>query len=56
VIKPLCYAYAVLGISVVTDFIEIELEFNQSEERRLILSLVSFALIGRNPIQSQSRV
>jgi len=33
--------------------IEIRLEFNQSEERKLILSLVNFALIGQNPIQSQ---
>jgi len=34
--------------------IEIGLEFNQSEERRPISSLVSFALIDQNPIQSQS--
>jgi len=31
------------------------LEFNQSEERKLITSLVNFALIGQNPIQSQSQ-
>jgi len=30
--------------------IEIELEFNQSEEKKTISSLVSFALIGQNPI------
>jgi len=30
--------------------IEIELEFNQSEERKPISSLVNFALIGQNPI------
>jgi len=36
--------------------IEIELEFNQSEERKPISSLVNFALIGENPIQSQSVV
>jgi len=35
--------------------IEIELEFNQSEERKPISSLVNFALIGQNPIQSQSQ-
>jgi len=34
--------------------IEIGLEFNQSEERKLISSLVDFALI-KNPIQSQSQ-
>jgi len=28
------------------------LEFNQSEERKSISSLVNFALIGQNPIQS----
>jgi len=33
--------------------IEIELVFNQSEERKPISSLVNFALIGQNPIQSQ---
>jgi len=32
------------------------LEFNQSEERKPILSLVNFALIGQIPIQSQSLV
>jgi len=31
------------------------LEFNQSEERKPISSLVKFALIGQNPIQSQSQ-
>jgi len=31
------------------------LEFNQSEERKPISSLVNFALIGQNPIQSQSQ-
>jgi len=36
--------------------IKIGLEFNQSEERKLILSLMDFALIGQNPIQSQSLV
>jgi len=30
--------------------IEIGLEFNQSEERKPISSLVNFALIGQNPI------
>jgi len=30
--------------------IEIELELNQSEERKPISSLVNFALIGQNPI------
>jgi len=30
--------------------IEIRLEFNQSEERKPISSLVIFALIGQNPI------
>jgi len=45
-----------LRISCVLSFIEIELEFNQSEERKLILCLVNFALIGQNPIESQSRV
>jgi len=30
--------------------IEIGLEFNQSEERKPISSLVIFALIGQNPI------
>jgi len=34
--------------------IEIGLEFNQSEGRKPISSLVNFALIGQNPIQSQS--
>jgi len=34
--------------------IEIKLEFNQSEERKLVSSLVNFALICKNPIQSQS--
>jgi len=34
--------------------IEIRLEFNQSEGRKPISSLVNFALIGQNPIQSQS--
>jgi len=34
--------------------IEIELVFNQSEERKPTLSLVNFAFIGQNPIQSQS--
>jgi len=36
--------------------IKIELEFNQSEERKPISNLVNFALIGQNPIQSQSLV
>jgi len=35
--------------------IEIRLEFNQSEERKPISSLVNFALIGQIPIQSQSQ-
>jgi len=35
--------------------IEIGLKFNQLEERKLISSLVNFALIGQNPIQSQSQ-
>jgi len=30
------------------------LEFNQSKERKLVSGLVNFALIGQNPIQSQS--
>jgi len=30
------------------------LEFNQSEGRKPISCLVNFALIGQNPIQSQS--
>jgi len=30
------------------------LEFNQSKERKLVASLVNFALIGQNVIQSQS--
>jgi len=34
--------------------IEIRLEFNQSEERKPVSDLVNFALIGQNPIQSQS--
>jgi len=34
--------------------IEIGLKFNQSEGRKPISSLVNFALIGQNPIQSQS--
>jgi len=34
--------------------IEIGLEFNQLEERKLISSLVRFALIDQNLIQSQS--
>jgi len=33
--------------------IEIGLEFNQSEERKPISSLMNFALIGQNPVQSQ---
>jgi len=32
------------------------LEFNQSEREKSISSLVNFALIGQNPIQSQSLV
>jgi len=36
--------------------IEIELEFNQSEERKSISSLVSFALIGQNPISISSLI
>jgi len=32
--------------------IEIGLKFNQSKERKSISSLVNFALIGQNPIQS----
>jgi len=35
--------------------IKIALEFNQSEERKSISSLVNFALISQNPIQSQSQ-
>jgi len=35
--------------------IEIGLEFNQSEERKPISSLVNSALIDRNPIQSHSQ-
>jgi len=35
--------------------IEIGLEFNQSEERKSISSLVNFVLIDQNPIQSQSQ-
>jgi len=35
--------------------IEIGLEFNQSEGRKPISSLVNFALIDQNPIQSQSQ-
>jgi len=35
--------------------IEIGLKFNQSEGRKPISSLVNFALIGQNPIQSQSQ-
>jgi len=35
--------------------IKIGLEFNQSEERKPISSLVNFALIGQNLIQSQSQ-
>jgi len=35
--------------------IEIRLEFNQSEKRKLISRLVNFALIGHNPSQSQSQ-
>jgi len=35
--------------------IEIGLKFNQSKERKPISSLVNFALIGQNPIQSQSQ-
>jgi len=31
------------------------LEFNQSEERKPISSLVNFVLVGQNPIQSQSQ-
>jgi len=31
------------------------LEFSQSEERKSISSLVNFALISQNPIQSQSQ-
>jgi len=31
------------------------LKFNQSKERKPISSLVNFALIGQNPIQSQSQ-
>jgi len=31
------------------------LEFNQSEERKPISSLVNFALIGQNLIQTQSQ-
>jgi len=33
--------------------IKIGLEFNQSKERKLITSLVNYALIGQNSIQSQ---
>jgi len=36
--------------------IKIGLEFNQSEEEKSISSLVNFALIGQNRIQSQSLV
>jgi len=35
--------------------IEIGLKFNQSKERKPITSLVNFALIGQNLIQSQSQ-
>jgi len=35
--------------------IVIGLKFNQSKERKPISSLVSFASIGQNPIQSQSQ-
>jgi len=35
--------------------IKIGLEFNQSEERKSISSLVNFALIGQNQIQFQSQ-
>jgi len=35
--------------------IEIGLKFNQSKERKPISSLVNFALIGQNLIQSQSQ-
>jgi len=31
------------------------LKFNQSKEKKPISSLVNFALIGQNPIQSQSQ-
>jgi len=31
------------------------MEFNQSEERNLISSLVNFALVGQNLIQTQSQ-
>jgi len=33
----------------------IRLEFNQSEERKLVLGLVNFALIDQTPIQSRSQ-
>jgi len=36
--------------------IKIGLEFNQSEERKLVSGLVNFALIGQTPIKSQSLV
>jgi len=36
--------------------IEIRLEFNQSEERKPVSSLVNFALIGQNPISISSRI
>jgi len=35
--------------------INIGLEFNQSEERKLVSGLVNFALIGQTPIQPQSQ-
>jgi len=35
--------------------IEIRLEYNQSEEKKPISSLVNFVLIDQNPIQSQSQ-
>jgi len=31
------------------------LEFNQSEERKLVSGLVNFALIGQTPIKSRSQ-
>jgi len=51
-INDRCKRYARIRLEI---GIEIELEFNQSEERKSISSLVNFALIGQNPIQFQSQ-
>jgi len=48
------YGYCRLGLKArIRLKIEIEIGFNQSEERKLISSLVNFALISQNSIQSQ---